>query len=58
MIVETSVDVGTMGEEVEAFAVPEKHNEESIDNIKKYSVDVGTMYEKEEASAVTDQQNE
>ena len=40
---EDYVDVGTMNEEIESDAVPDRHNEESIDNIEKYSADFGTM---------------
>ena len=57
MAVEDYVDVKTMGEELEAAVVPEKHNKESMMNLEKYLEDFGTIDEELEAAAVTDQQN-
>ena len=58
MAVEDYVDVKTMGEELEAAVVPEKHNEESSENLEKYFFYVVKIDKEVEASAIPYQQNE
>ena len=57
MSVEVYVYVVTMDEEVEVDAVPDRNNEESIENTEKYPADIGTTYEEVEVTVVPYQNN-